>query len=71
MKRKIEVYHEPCVDGSGHPVRQTIRTFKNEPEARTFYNDDKNVRRYGALFMSRKAADGTIANWDDRTEAWV
>ena len=59
------------MDGSGHPVRKTIRTFKNEPEAIAFYNDWHNARRYGAMFMCKTAEDGTPLMWDDRKEGWV
>lgn len=71
MKKKIEIYHEPRVDDNGQPVRETIRTFKNEPEALAFYNDHRNARRYGAMFMVKNAEDGMSFAWDDRKEGWV
>ena len=70
MKRKFEIYHERGFDESGHPIRESVKTFKNEPEARAFYNDPKNNRRYGPMFMSRMTAEGN-ALWDDRREEWI
>lgn len=69
MKRRFEIYHERGVDESGTPIRETIKTFKNEPEAIAFYNDPRNNRRYGPMFMNRTTADG-MSVWDDRREEW-
>ena len=71
MKRKFEIYHEPRIDENGRPVREMIKSFKNEPEARAFYNDQRNIRRYGTMFMFKKDSNGLTLSWDDRKEEWV
>lgn len=70
MKKKIEVYREPRVNSDGSPVHETIKTFKNEPEALAFYNDQRNARRYGTMFMCKSSSDGEFS-WDDRREEWI
>ena len=70
MKRKIEIYRESGLDDSGTPIRETVKTFKNEPEAIAFYNDQRNARRYGTLFMVKRAGDGSTYAWDDRKQQW-
>ena len=70
MKKKYEIYSESGVDENGYPIRSVVKSFKNEPEAQAFYNNRRNIRRYGTMFMS-KNADGELFNWDDRREEWV
>lgn len=41
MKRRFEIYNESGVDENGYPVREMVKAFKNEPEAKAFYNDQK------------------------------
>lgn len=71
MRQKIEIFCETGLDDNGYPVRKSIKKFKNEPEALAFYGDQKNVRRYGTMFMNKKTGDGISFSWDDRKEAWV
>jgi len=70
MKRKYVIYSEAGVDESGRPIRNMVKTFKNEPEAMAFYGDIRNARRYGAMFMYKSAGDSAML-WDDRREEWV
>lgn len=70
MKRKYVIYNEAGVDENGRPVRSMVKTFKNEPEAKAFYNDFRNARRYGSMYMYRSAGECTML-WDDRKEDWV
>ena len=71
MKRKIEIYNESRIDENGRPVMEVIKSFKNEPDAKAFYNDQKNIRRYGTMFMFKSDPDGSTLSWDDRKEEWV
>lgn len=71
MKAKYIVSQENGYDENGQPILKVVKVFKNEPEATTFYNDDKNIRRYGALFMSMRSPDGTVKNWNDKTGEWI
>ena len=70
MKRKFVIYSETGVDEHGNPIRSMVKSFKNEPEAKAFYSDFRNARRYGALYMYKSAGDNTML-WDDRREEWV
>lgn len=70
MKKKFEIYNESGIDENGYPIRTMVKSFKNEPEALAFYNNKRNIRRYGTMYMS-KSADGASYNWDDRREEWV
>ena len=70
MKRKYVIYNESGVDENGRPIRNMVKTFKNEPEAMAFYGDIRNARRYGAMFMYKGAGDSAML-WDDRREEWV
>ena len=71
MKRKYEIYQEGMPGVDGLPTHRTIKTFKNEPEAMAFYNDKRNIRRYGPMFMNKSTGDGDMFSWDDRNERWV
>ena len=71
MKKKIVISCESGFDADGYPAKKPIKTFKNEPEALAFYNDRRNIRRYGAMFMSKTDEDGSVRAWDDAHEAWV
>ena len=71
MKRKFEIYNEPCVDENGYPVRKIVKSFKNEPEAKAFYSDQKNLRRYGTMYMYKNTSDGLSYAWDDRKGEWI
>lgn len=70
MKKRYTVFREAGFNNDGNPSVDTIKTFKNQPEAMAFYNDPRNTRRYGTLFMSMQDADGNTYNWDDRKGAW-
>ena len=71
MKRKIEVSHERGIDANGDPIWETVRVFKNEPEAIAFYTDQRNIRRYGTMSMCRRTEDGDKLLWDDRKGEWI
>ena len=71
MKRKFEIYYEGAPGVDGVPVQRTIKVFKNEPEAIAFYNDKRNMRRYGTMFMRKSTPDGGMFSWDDKNERWV
>lgn len=70
MKRKYGIY-ESQIDETGSPVMRVIKEFKNEPEAKAFYGDKKNIRRYGSMFMFKNNDDCSVCSWDDRKEEWV
>lgn len=70
MKRRFEVYQEVGFDSESGPTTETIKTFKNEPDAKSFYNDPKNNRRYGTMYMRKYDQDGTSYSWDDRKGMW-
>lgn len=70
MKRKFEISHESGFDLESGPTRSVIKTFKNQPDALAFYNDPRNLRRYGTLFLTVHTEDGRILTWDDRKENW-
>ena len=61
MKAKYVVFHD-----EDHP----IKTFKNEPEAVSFYGNPKSSRQYGSLFLERHDADGSIYTYNDHTRGW-
>lgn len=70
MKRNYVIYNETGIDESGRPVRSMVKSFKNEPEAKAFYFDFRNARRYGALYMYKTIGGNTMV-WDDHREEWV
>ena len=70
MKRKFEIYQEIGFDRDSGPVKDTIKTFKNEPEAMSFYNNPKNIRRYGTMYLT-KIENDQVFTWDDRKGAWM
>ena len=71
MKKRIEVYSESGLDENGRPVRTMVKSFRNEPEAIAFYNDQRNIRRYGTLSMQKNTEHGDSLSWDDRRMEWV
>lgn len=71
MKTKYVISKESGYDvTNGHSSYKTVRTFRNEPEAMAFYNDPKNRRMYGSLFLERHDERG-VSEWDDREEKWA
>jgi len=69
MKRKYQIYQETGFDRDSGPVRDTIKTFRNEPDAMSFYNDPKNIRRFGTMYLI-KMEDDAEYSWDDRHKEW-
>lgn len=70
MKRKFIVYHESGLDETGRPKIEELKIFKNEPEAVSFINDDRNVRHYGTMYLEKVDKDGTRYDWEERHETW-
>ena len=70
MKRKFEIFRERVYPSDTGAVRETIKTFKNEPEAISFFNDPRNQRRYGQYSMTKRDADGREYAWDERRNQW-
>lgn len=72
MKAKYIVKKESGYDATRHrPSYETIRTFRNEPEAIAFCNAPKNQRIYGVLFLERHDAEGGRSEWDPNREEWI
>lgn len=69
MKRKYEICQETGFENDSGPTIETIKTFKNEPDAIAFYTNPKNVRRYGTMYMNMRDDSGNY-RWDDRKEMW-
>lgn len=70
MKRKFEIYQDTGFENESGPVKETVKTFKNKPDALAFYNDPKNIRRYSTLYLMMYDEDGNTYEWDDRKETW-
>lgn len=54
-----------------HSSYETVRTFRNEPEAMAFCNDSKNQRMYGVLFLERRDAEGGRSEWNFDRKEWA
>ena len=70
MKRKYTIYQDAGFERETGPVREAVKTFKNERDALSFYNDPKNVRRFGTLYLNMQDEAGVTYDWDDRKEMW-
>ena len=70
MKRKYEICQDTGFELESGPVREIIKTFKNETDALAFYNNPKNIRRYGTMYLRMRDESGDQYAWDDHKEAW-
>ena len=72
MKSKYVVLCESSYDvTNGHSSYSKVKTFKNEPEAKAFIIDPKNLRRYGELFLEWYCSDGKRYDWDSGKQEWI
>lgn len=72
MKAKYVVKKESGYDVAKHcSSYETVRTFRNEPEAMAFCNDPKNQRMCGMLFLERRDAEGGRSEWNSDRKEWV
>lgn len=70
MKRKYEVSQDTGFEQDSGPVREVVKSFKNETDALAFYTNPKNIRRYGTMYLTMKDESGDLYNWDDQKEMW-
>lgn len=70
MKRKFEICQKSVSNETGDVKFETIKSFRNEPEAQAFYNDWRNLRRYGSMYMFKKTEEGSSL-WDDHRREWT
>lgn len=70
MKRKFEISCDTGFENESGPVRETIKSFKNEPDALRFYLDPRNTRRYGTMYLEMRNEHGNTYEWDDSVEMW-
>lgn len=54
---------------SGDTIKNK-KKFKSEPEAMTFVHDEKNIRLYGQITLSRSDAEGNKEYYNDSTNTW-
>lgn len=72
MKRRYVVRTDSGYDSAGiYQSRRQIKTFRNEPDAIAFYNDPKNVREHGCLFLEMIDKNGELHDWDDTRKEWL
>lgn len=74
MKVKYEVSVESGFDVADcHPTYKVIRTFKgrkNEQNAISFIEDQRNLMAHGYMFLEMYDEDGTHYTWNDDTKQW-
>lgn len=70
MKTKYVIYADDGFDADRCCVTyNTLKTFRNEPDALAFYNNPKNQRMYRSLYMERHEESG-VFEWNERRECW-
>ena len=70
MKAKYNVYRETGFDPETRTyVKKLFKTFKNERDALSYYNDPKNTRAYGTLYLEMVNNAGRF-DWNDFTHTW-
>ncbi len=67
MKTRYVVVQENPTDRG--MVAKDVKSFRNVSEALTFYNDPKNQRAYGVMYLEKRTIDGN-STWDDSSESW-
>ena len=74
MKVKYEVSVESGFDVADcHPTYKVIRTFKgrkNEQNAISFIEDQRNLMAHGYMFLEMYDEDGMHYTWNDDTKQW-
>lgn len=69
VKAKFIVTRDKGYDNIDAP-REVLRTFKNEHDAVNFFEDPKNQRMNGVMYLEKLSSDGIHYSWDERHREW-